>query len=147
MSQYFNQSGRAYPDVSAQATDFIIYVGGSSGAVDGTSCATPTFASIIQLLNSDRLSNGKSGLGFLNPWLYGNATSGLKDITSGGNSGCDGSIDGAGFSAVAVSLPLMFELQQLILKNLGMGSGYRSWNTIVHIFVGDIESNLILETS
>ncbi len=110
VSKYFNHSGRAYPDVSAQATDFIIYVGGSAGAVDGTSCATPTFASIIQLLNSDRLANGQPGLGFLNPWLYGNATSGLKDITSGGNSGCDGSIDGAGFSAVAVSLPLKFEL-------------------------------------
>ncbi|KAE9364154.1 subtilisin-like protein [Stipitochalara longipes BDJ] len=101
VSQYFNHSGRAYPDVAAQATNFVIYVGGSAGGVDGTSCATPTFASVIQLLNSDRLASGKSGLGFLNPWLYSNATSGLKDITKGGNTGCNGVISGAGFSAVA----------------------------------------------
>jgi tripeptidyl-peptidase I len=99
----FNTSGRAYPDVSAQATNFVIVAGGASEAVDGTSCATPTFASIIQLLNSDRLLAGKSPLGFLNPWLYSNATPGLTDITKGKNTGCSGMISGAGFSAIAVS--------------------------------------------
>jgi len=104
---YFNSSGRAYPDVSAQSTGFVIVTEGSVVGVDGTSCATPTFASIIQLLNSDRLASGKSGLGFLNPWLYSNATSGLTDITSGQNTGCTSPpvISGAGFSAVAVSSP------------------------------------------
>ncbi|KAF8860253.1 subtilisin-like protein [Acephala macrosclerotiorum] len=100
VSQYFNKSGRAYPDVAAQSTDFIIVVSGSASLVDGTSCATPTFASIIQLLNSDRLASGKAPLGFLNPWLYSNATTGLTDIKSGKNTGCS-SISGAGFSAVA----------------------------------------------
>ncbi|KUI73558.1 Tripeptidyl-peptidase sed3 [Cytospora mali] len=99
VSKYFNSSGRGYPDVSAQSTDFVIVVDGSSELVDGTSCATPTFASVIQLVNSDRIANGKSGLGFLNPWLYSNATSGLTDITSGSNSGCP-RISGAGFDAV-----------------------------------------------
>lgn len=102
VNSYFNASGRAYPDVSAQSTDFVIAVGGSFELVDGTSCATPTFASIVQLLSSDRLSLGKPPLGFLNPWLYANATSGLTDITNGSNSGCSGVISGAGFSAVAV---------------------------------------------
>jgi tripeptidyl-peptidase-1 len=102
VSAYFNSSGRAYPDVAAEATDFIIVVSGSAEEVDGTSCATPTFASVIQLLNSDRIASGKAGLGFLNPWLYANATSGLTDITTGKNTGCDGVISGAGFSAVAV---------------------------------------------
>jgi tripeptidyl-peptidase-1 len=103
VKSYFNSSGRAYPDVAAQSTDFVITVSGSSELVDGTSCATPTFASIIQLLNSDRLASGKSTLGFLNPWLYSSAASGLTDITTGKNTGCSGVISGAGFSAVAVS--------------------------------------------
>jgi tripeptidyl-peptidase-1 len=110
VTAYFNSSGRAYPDVAAQATDFVIVVSGSAELVDGTSCATPTFASIIQLLNSDRLASGKSTLGFLNPWLYSNATSGLTDITSGKNTGCSGVISGAGFSAVSVSLWLINHL-------------------------------------
>ncbi|KUJ09482.1 subtilisin-like protein [Mollisia scopiformis] len=98
---YFNKTGRAYPDVAAQSTDFVVVISGSASLVDGTSCATPTFASIIQLLNSDRLASGKSPLGFLNPWLYSNATSGLTDIKSGKNTGCSGVISGAGFSAVS----------------------------------------------
>lgn len=100
VTSYFNASGRAYPDVAAQSTNFIIVVDGSAELVDGTSCATPTFASVIQLVNSDRIANGKSGLGFLNPWLYSNASSALTDITSGSNSGCRG-ISGAGFDAVS----------------------------------------------
>lgn len=99
VSAYFNASGRAYPDVSAQATDFVIVVDGRAELVDGTSCATPTFASVIQLVNSDRVANGKAGLGFLNPWLYTNASSALTDITSGSIGGCPG-ISGAGFDAV-----------------------------------------------
>lgn len=100
VTAYFNASGRAYPDVAAQSTDFVIVVDGSKELVDGTSCATPTFASVIQLVNSDRIANGKSGLGFLNPWLYSNASSALTDIVDGSNSGCPG-ISGAGFDAVS----------------------------------------------
>lgn len=100
VTQYFNASGRAYPDVSAQATDFVIVVDGSAELVDGTSCATPTFSAVIQLVNSDRVANGKAGLGFLNPWLYSDASDALTDITSGSISGCPG-ISGAGFDAVS----------------------------------------------
>jgi tripeptidyl-peptidase I len=109
VTQYFNSSGRAYPDVSAQATNFVIVVSGSEEGVDGTSCATPTFSSVIQLLNSGRVAAGKPALGFLNPWLYSNASSALTDITSGGNSGCSGVIPNAGFDAVVVSLELHSE--------------------------------------
>ena len=101
VSQYFNSSGRAYPDVSAQATYFEVVISGQAELVDGTSCATPTFASVIQLINSGRVAAGKAGLGFLNPWLYGNASSALTDITSGQNVGCTGALSGAGFYAVA----------------------------------------------
>lgn len=103
VTSYFNSSGRAYPDVSAQSTNFVVEISGSANLVDGTSAACPTFASIIQLVNSARIQNGKASLGFLNPWLYTSAISGLTDITKGKNSGCSGVISNAGFSAVAVS--------------------------------------------
>ncbi|KAI0132691.1 peptidase S8/S53 domain-containing protein [Xylariales sp. AK1849] len=100
VSAYFNASGRAYPDVAAQATNFEIVVSGSTEAVDGTSCASPTFASIIQLINSERVAAGKSGLGFLNPWLYSTASTALNDIAKGSITGCRGVITGAKFSAI-----------------------------------------------
>ncbi|KAH8658083.1 peptidase S8/S53 domain-containing protein [Xylariales sp. PMI_506] len=95
---YYNKAGRGYPDVSAGAVDFPIVVDARVEAVDGTSCASPTFASIIQIINSNRIAAGKSGLGFLNPFLYENPTA-LVDITLGGNTGC--TILGGGFSAIA----------------------------------------------
>jgi tripeptidyl-peptidase-1 len=55
--------------------------------VSGTSCASPTAAGIIGLLNDERYQAKKPPLGFLNPWLYSNAAS-LNDITSGSNRGC-----------------------------------------------------------
>ncbi|KHN94163.1 tripeptidyl-peptidase 1 precursor [Metarhizium album ARSEF 1941] len=96
---YFNSSGRAYPDVSALATNFPIVVSGAFVRVGGTSAASPVFASIVQLLNSDRLLSGKKPLGFLNPWLYSRAASALTSITHGSNNGCR-NINGQGFQAV-----------------------------------------------
>lgn len=80
-----------------------------------------SFASIIQLINSARLADGKSGLGFLNPWLYSNASTGFNDISSGSTTGCRGVITGgAGFSAAAVSSPIKFSfILVLITMNQG----------------------------
>ena len=105
VSQYFNASGRAYPDISAQATNFIIVVSGRSTSVSGTSCSAPATAGIIQLLNSGRIAAGKKPLGFLNPWLYNTASAGFTDIKTGKISGCSGQISGAGFNAVSVGYP------------------------------------------
>ncbi|KAJ8129096.1 hypothetical protein O1611_g4537 [Lasiodiplodia mahajangana] len=102
-SQYYNSSGRAYPDVAAGADFFEIITLGTEKAVSGTSCAAPVFASIIQLVNSQRIDAGKPVLGFLNPWLYSLPTgaNGLNDITSGKSNGCfDTTISKPGFSAV-----------------------------------------------
>lgn len=101
VKNYFNSSGRAYPDISAQATNFVIVASGSAQSVSGTSCSAPTTAGIFQLLNSARIASGKKGLGFLNPWLYGTASTGFTDIKNGKIGGCSGVISGAGFSAVA----------------------------------------------
>lgn len=66
----WNSTGRAYPDVAAQAFNFIIVQNLIPlPGVAGTSCAAPTFAGVISLLNDLRLQNGKPPLGFLNPLL------------------------------------------------------------------------------
>ncbi|TFY63853.1 hypothetical protein EVJ58_g2990, partial [Rhodofomes roseus] len=85
----FNSSGRAYPDVSTQGVQFEVVVDGQAGGVDGTSCSSPVFASVVSLLNDELTTAGKSPLGFLNMWLYGNATTALNDVTTGSNPGCN----------------------------------------------------------
>ncbi|EPS35537.1 hypothetical protein H072_11076 [Dactylellina haptotyla CBS 200.50] len=98
---YFNATGRAFPDISAQGSRFHVYVGGFDQLVSGTSASSPAFAAVISLLNGDRIAKGKKPLGFLNPWLYGVATEkkGLMDITQGTSRGCSGTITGAGWKA------------------------------------------------
>lgn len=85
----YNASGRGYPDVSAQGSGFEVVVDGSIEGLDGTSCASPTFASVVSLLNDRLVAAGKSPLGFLNPFLYSTGASALNDITSGSNPGCN----------------------------------------------------------
>ncbi|KAL3493384.1 peptidase S8/S53 domain-containing protein [Aspergillus germanicus] len=89
-SAYFNRSGRAFPDVAAQATNYAVYDKGVVKLYDGTSCSAPAFSGVIALLNDARLKAGLPVLGFLNPWLYSNAVAGLNDIVHGGSLGCDG---------------------------------------------------------
>ncbi|KAJ7811311.1 family S53 protease-like protein [Mycena olivaceomarginata] len=86
----FNRTGRGFPDIAAQGENFEIVWDAQIGTVDGTSCSTPTFASIVALLNDGLVAAGKAPLGFLNPFLYsaaGRAT--LNDIRTGNNPGCN----------------------------------------------------------
>jgi tripeptidyl-peptidase-1 len=69
---YYNVSGRGYPDVAAVGQNILLYAGGEPGFVGGTSASAPIFASIIALINEQRIAAGKSTLGFLNPTLYKN---------------------------------------------------------------------------
>ncbi|KAI0294269.1 family S53 protease [Multifurca ochricompacta] len=84
----FNTSGRGFPDVAAAGVNFEIMWKGSAVLVDGTSCSSPTFASIVSLLNDRLIAAGKPVLGFLNPFLYSTGASALNDITTGSNPGC-----------------------------------------------------------
>jgi len=94
----YNQTGRGFPDVSALATGFtVVNNGATMSGVAGTSCSSPTFSGIVGLLNDLRLQNGKSTLGFLNPWIYQSGFSALNDMTSGDNPGCGT----RGFTAIA----------------------------------------------
>jgi tripeptidyl-peptidase-1 len=109
-AQYFNASGRGFPDVAAQANGFKVINNGRTQLTGGTSAAAPVIASIVALLNAQRLQSGQPALGFLNPWLYSNAGKMLTDITAGKSTGCSGrskhsyqsagKIDGASWPAV-----------------------------------------------
>ncbi|KAI0261747.1 family S53 protease-like protein [Gloeopeniophorella convolvens] len=86
----FNTSGRGFPDVAALGVSVQIVWQGETGTVDGTSCASPIFASIVSLLNDRLIAAGKPVLGFLNPFLYSAAgQAALNDITTGDNPGCN----------------------------------------------------------
>ncbi|KAH8978989.1 subtilisin-like protein [Lactarius hatsudake] len=95
-SGLYNASSRGFPDVAAQAVRFTIILDDDIRYMTGTSCSAPVVAGIISLLNDYQLSQNRPVLGFLNPWLYGAASQGFNDITSGSNPGCGTD----GFSAV-----------------------------------------------
>lgn len=85
---FYNASGRAIPDVAAYAVDFEVVLSGYADLVSGTSCASPTFASVVALVNEALLAAGRPVLGWLNPWLYVDGWRGLTDITTGNNFAC-----------------------------------------------------------
>jgi len=93
-SAMWNAQGRGYPDVAVVGHNFIVAIGGQFYQVSGTSCAAPTFAGMITLINNARLNAGKSSLGFLNPALYSffadPAAGVFNDITVGLNNCCAG---------------------------------------------------------
>nr|CCA23891.1 tripeptidylpeptidase putative [Albugo laibachii Nc14] len=68
--QRFNQTGRAYPDISAIGHAFPVYVNGVVGMTDGTSVSAPIVASMVIRMNEWLLERGDPMLGFLNPLLY-----------------------------------------------------------------------------
>jgi len=87
-------SMRNSPDVAMCAYNIEVYYGGgSTGAFVGTSCATPTWAAFLALVNQLAVANGEPTVGFINPAIYSmgkgqNAISYANlfhDITSGNN--------------------------------------------------------------
>ena len=84
----FNKLGRSYPDVTTIGHYCPVMDGGFLSPVDGTSCSSPIFASIVTILNAYQRSKGKQPLGFLNPVLYKMAEDNPKifnDIIEGNN--------------------------------------------------------------
>jgi len=92
----YTQLGRGFPDISAQAVNYMVVVYGLPTPVAGTSAASPTAGGILSLVNDRRLAAGQSPLGFVNPLLYKNAGA-LNDVVGGCNPGCGSK----GFCAVA----------------------------------------------
>ncbi|KAI0925655.1 hypothetical protein AcV5_008333 [Taiwanofungus camphoratus] len=120
----YNRTGRAYPDVAAQADLFKIYLSGQPVHIGGTSAASPTFAAIISLLNDARLASGFPPLGFLNPLIYAigaTVPSAFNDITVGNNPGCgtEGFNASIGWDAVTGwGTPDFGILKDVVLGNL-----------------------------
>ncbi|KAJ4158190.1 uncharacterized protein LMH87_008726 [Akanthomyces muscarius] len=87
---YFNQAGRAYPDIAAVGDNGFVVVRGNQGLSGGTSMSAPIVASIFSRINEDRIRAGKSTLGFVNPALYkayDEKKAIFNDITVGSNPG------------------------------------------------------------
>jgi tripeptidyl-peptidase-1 len=65
----YNRTGRGYPDFSAVGDNIIIFSQGRPLLKGGTSASAPAFAGILTRINEERISAGKSTLGFVNPTL------------------------------------------------------------------------------
>ncbi|KAJ7162741.1 peptidase S8/S53 domain-containing protein [Mycena crocata] len=102
--KHFNAKGRAYPDISANANNFVAVERGVFGIDSGSSGAAPTVAAIITLVNDARLAAGKKPVGFINPTIYSpEFATAFNDIVSGTSQGCKGwqGDRGGGFQAVS----------------------------------------------
>lgn len=68
-SGVYHVGGRAYPDVGAVGDRQVVYSNGSWWLVGGTSLSSPVWGAVLNLVNEERLSKGKSTLGFVHPAL------------------------------------------------------------------------------
>jgi len=84
----FNRQGRAYPDISAQGSNFVSIWNGKLILKEGTTAAAATAAAVFALVSDARLRNGQRPLGFLNPLLYGGLGGAFNDVRSGSAVGC-----------------------------------------------------------
>lgn len=83
----FNKGGRGYPDVAAIGDNYRIVLRGYSDTMSGTSVSVPIWASILTLINEERLARGKRPVGFIHQVLYEHPEV-FNDITDGSNPGC-----------------------------------------------------------
>ncbi|KAJ6560627.1 family S53 protease [Mycena vulgaris] len=89
----FNVSGRAVPDVAALWWVEWVFDGHVFDGFSATGYSAAIFASMIALLNNERIAMGKPGLGFLNPLIYANPHA-FNDMKTGTNPGCGGTTPG-----------------------------------------------------
>ena len=113
--KYYNDTGRGYPDISAlggEVNKYCVVVQGNYDYVAGTSASAPVAAGVFALLNNERLNAGKSVLGFLNPWIYGDAKDAFNDVVLGDN----GDNGPAGFECEKGWDPGKAERSELVTK-------------------------------
>lgn len=70
----FNKLGRGIPDVSAVGDNIRVSVGGLWGHLGGTSAASPLIASVLNLINEERLAANKSTIGFIHQVIVSAST-------------------------------------------------------------------------
>ena len=83
----FDSSKRGYPDIALLADDYLVALYQAWTTAHGTSAGPPVFASMISLINNERLHMGKRTVGFINPVLYKHSET-FTDVVSGYSSGC-----------------------------------------------------------
>ncbi|KAF4551800.1 Pro-kumamolisin activation domain-containing protein 2 [Elsinoe fawcettii] len=83
----YNRAGRGYPDVAGLGDKIAIVGNLRPLLIGGTSASAPLFASILVRINEDRIAQGKSPVGFVNPVVYANPQA-FNDVTTGSNPGC-----------------------------------------------------------
>lgn len=85
----FDDTKRATPDISTIGTNFQVQVAIQYVRVQGTSASTPTFASLITLVNEQRLKKGKGPVGWLNEALYSEkGRAAIEDVKNGTSYSC-----------------------------------------------------------
>jgi len=85
---YYNNQGRAYPDIAALGSRILIWQDGESENVGGTSASSPMFAGVFTLLNDYSLLKKGKTLGPLNQLIYKMGEQhpmAFNDITIGDN--------------------------------------------------------------
>jgi len=82
------KKGRGVPDVSGvadPATGYEVFLNGKSEVFGGTSAVAPLLAGLLARINQRLVAKSKKTAGFINPLLYGPASSAFRDITTGNN--------------------------------------------------------------
>ena len=88
MPTHYNRNKRVYPDISAVGHNCPTWQNGMLSPVDGTSCSSPTMASIVALLNSHQQARGRPRLGLAAPIFYAmyyDRPNVFNDIKTGNN--------------------------------------------------------------
>ena len=65
----YNTGGRGYPDVSAIGDNYVVRFNDTWSSIGGTSLSAPIWASLLTLVNEERIAAGKKTIGFVNPTL------------------------------------------------------------------------------
>ncbi len=60
-----SRNAREYPDVSANGFNYTVITMDKAGSISGTSLSTPTFGSIMVLINQERRAAAKKPVGFI----------------------------------------------------------------------------------
>ena len=100
--QFFNKNGRAYPDISLVAHNYLIVQSGQYMTVDGTSASSPVMSGLVSILNNLRLSQNKPVLGPIAPLLYDmykKCSNCFDDIVEGSNNSSEMTNCKYGYSA------------------------------------------------
>ena len=116
----YNRSGRAYPDVEVIGVNYPVVILNTTRPVSGASASAPGFASMINMINDERLADGKEPLGTLNWDIYDNPEI-FNDILVRYNpgGGMDGFPAGPGWDmASGLGSPQYEKMRELLLSDL-----------------------------